>query len=61
MIKAANLASPLISLLHEDLIESNVIHADETHVQVLNEPNKTPESKSYMWCLARSGESPIIL
>ncbi|RZA27441.1 MAG: IS66 family transposase [Proteobacteria bacterium] len=61
MIKAANLASPLISLLHEDLIESNVIHADETHVQVLNEPNKSPESKSYMWCLARSGESPIIL
>jgi transposase len=61
MIKCAGLAAPLVSLLHDDLIASPVIHADETHVQVLNEPNKTPESRSYMWCLARSGPEPIIL
>ncbi|WP_141733942.1 IS66 family transposase [Oligoflexus tunisiensis] len=61
MIKAAELAAPLVSLLHDDLIASPVIHADETHLQVLREPNKTPESKSYMWCLARSGPEPIIL
>jgi transposase len=61
MIKAADLAAPLVSLLHDDLISSPVIHADETHLQVLREPNKTPESRSYMWCLARSGAEPIIL
>jgi transposase len=27
---------------------------------VLNEPNKIAESKSYMWCLARSGKQPIV-
>jgi transposase len=61
MIKSAELAAPLASLLHDDLIASPVIHADETHLQVLDEPNKAPESRSYMWCLARSGPEPIIL
>lgn len=61
MIRSADLAAPIVSLLHDDLIASPVIHADETHLQVLKEPNKTPESRSYMWCLARSGPEPIIL
>lgn len=60
MIKLGELVSPLISLLHDDLLVSEVVHADETHVQVLKEPNKRPESQSYMWCLARSGSSPIV-
>lgn len=61
MIRAANLALPLVSLMHDDIIASPVVNADETHTQVLNEPNKTPESRSYMWCLARAGSEPIIL
>ncbi|MBC7659467.1 MAG: Tn3 family transposase, partial [Chitinophagaceae bacterium] len=59
-IKASELSLPLISLMHTDLLDSPVMHADETTVQVLNEPNKTAESTSYMWCLARSGPKPII-
>jgi transposase len=61
MIRAANLALPLVALMHDDIINSPVVNADETHTQVLNEPNKTPESRSYMWCLARAGSEPIIL
>lgn len=61
IIKLGDLVSPLISLLHEDLLASEVVHADETYVQVLKVPNKRPESQSYMWCLARSGDSPIVL
>lgn len=60
MIKLGDLVAPLISLLHEDLLLSPVVHVDETHLQVLKEPNKSPESRSYMWCLARSGPSPIV-
>ncbi len=60
IIKASELSLPLISLMHTDLLDSPVVHADETTVQVLNEPNKTAESTSYMWCLARSGPKPII-
>jgi transposase len=61
MIALGDLVLPLTNLLHEDLIHSPVIHMDETHLQVLNEPNRPPESRSYMWTMARSGESPIVL
>ena len=33
------------------LLESSVILADETVVQVLKEPGKTPQSDSRMWVL----------
>jgi transposase len=61
MIQAAELASPLDNLMFGDLIESDVIHMDETTIQVLNEPNRAAESKSYMWTLGRQGPQPIIL
>jgi transposase len=40
---------PLYIELKTVLIESRVIHADETVVQVLHEPGKTPHSESRMW------------
>ncbi len=62
MIRCAELALPLYNLMHEELLETAVIHADETEVQVLKEENRSPESKSYMWCLSRSGPlAPLIL
>lgn len=45
MIQVAELASPLDNLMFEDLIESPVIHMDETTVQVLNEPNRAAECR----------------
>jgi transposase len=49
-------------LLKRELINSFLIGIDETTVQVLKEPDKPPESKSYMWVF-RGGtkENPIIL
>jgi len=40
-----------------------VLHADETTLQVLHEPGKTAQSKSYMWLYRTSGdaEHPIVL
>jgi transposase len=61
MIKASDLASPLVNLIHDDLKFSGVVNADETRLQVLSEPNKPAESTSYMWCLARSGPDPLVL
>ena len=38
------------------------MHIDETTVQVLKEPGKSAESKSYLWCQAcGSPERPIVL
>ncbi|MDQ0901138.1 hypothetical protein QFZ80_004966 [Paenibacillus sp. V4I7] len=44
------------------LLEKDIVHADETTLQVLREPGKSAESQSYMW-LYRTGhrDIPIVL
>lgn len=63
MIKVGDLLAPVTNLMEEDLLEGGYVHADETRVQVLNEPGKLPESLSYMWVRGRAypGAPPIIL
>ena len=51
MIKCGALVQPLINRLHDHLIEQPVLQMDETPVQVLHEPGKTPQSTSYMWVM----------
>lgn len=54
---------PLYDGLREILLTYDVLHADETILQVLKEPGKAPQSKSYMW-LYRTGSDahhPIVL
>ncbi|WP_122809687.1 IS66 family transposase, partial [Pseudomonas viridiflava] len=40
---------PLLNLMRDRLLESRVIHCDETRVQVLKEPDREPSSQSWMW------------
>ena len=40
---------PVWEQMHRELVTSNVIHADETVVQVLNEPGKKAKTDSRMW------------
>ena len=40
---------PIFEKLHEELLHHDVVFADETTIQVLKEPEKKPQSKSYMW------------
>jgi len=47
---------PIYDRMRELLIASEVLHADETTVQVLQEPNKKAQSKSYMWLYRTSGD-----
>lgn len=48
-MKVAETCAPLISLLKEEIRGGPVINADETTLQVLHEPGRTPTQKSYMW------------
>lgn len=50
-------------LMHKKLLEHDVLHADETTLQVLHEDGRKPQSKSYMWVYRTSGcaEHPIVL
>jgi hypothetical protein len=54
MIHAGTLIQPLINLLRDRLLAYDIIQMDETPVQVLKEPGKTAQSKSYLW-LQRGG------
>lgn len=62
MIKMGDLVQPVINRLSEFINEQSVLHMDETPLQVLNEPGKTAQSKSYMWVMATTQASvPIVL
>ena len=54
---------PIYEELHKRLVRSAVLHADETTLQVLREPGKSAQSKSYMWLYRTGGdtEHPIVL
>ena len=54
---------PVYAQLHKELVKREVLHSDETILQVLHEPGKAPERKSYMWLYRTSGDTdhPIVL
>ena len=60
---AEHLLAPVYDQLHEELLKREVLHADETTLQVLHEPGKTAQSNSYMWLYRTSGDTgrPIVL
>jgi len=62
MIQTGNLIQPIINLLRDRLLSYDILHMDETTVQVLDEPNKKAQSKSYLW-VQRGGppDKPVIL
>ena len=48
---------PIYDALHRELLKQQVLHADETTLQVLREPGKTAQSKSYMWLYRTGGDT----
>ena len=54
---------PVIKHMQTELLKREVIHCDETPVQVLKEEGKKPQTKSYMWLYrtGNDGKAPIIL
>ena len=58
LLKAAeDWLKPIYDRMHELLCTQEVAHADETTLQVLNEPGKSAQSKSYMWLYRTSGDT----
>lgn len=63
ILKTAELyVEPMFAEMRRQLLQQTHLHADETTLQVLNEPGRTAEQKSYMW-MFRSGRGspPIVL
>lgn len=40
---------PVLNLLRDALLDSPIVYGDETEVQVLKEPGRKAQAKSYMW------------
>ena len=61
IIKGGEMLEPIYDRMRKRLLDLSILHADETTLQVLREPGRSAESKSYMW-LYRSGRDgpPIV-
>jgi len=46
---ATHWLEPMYRLLHDELLQSYILHADETSLQVIKESGKTAAQKSWMW------------
>lgn len=53
--------SPLYKRMHEHLLKQEILHADETILQVLREPGRAATSKSYFWLYRTGREGPAIV
>src|SRR3990167_5097518 len=62
VIQCGEQLQPLLNLLRDWLLDSPVIHCDETRVQVLKEPDRDSSSQSWMW-VQKGGlpDKPVIL
>lgn len=61
-MRAAEACQPLLNLLQEEVLDGFLVQADETTVQVLDEPGRSPTSKSYMWLFRRGDpDRPIVV
>ena len=56
MLKCGAAVQPLVNLIQDELYKQDCIHIDETTVQVLKEPGKKAQTKSYMW-VQRAGDN----
>lgn len=62
MIKGASLLKPLADKMKALMLEKDVLHADETVLEVLREPDRPAQTTSYMWLYRTSGcDNPIVM
>lgn len=61
-MKAAHACEDIMSLLHDEVRGGPLINADETTVQVLKEPGRSAQTKSYMWVFrGGSPDKPVVV
>jgi len=61
VIKGGELLAPLYDRMKRALIQLDIVHADETGVQVLHEDGRAAQTDSWMWLYRSGRESPPII
>jgi transposase len=61
VIRIGQAIQPVINLMRDVLLDSEVVHGDETTVQVLKEPGKAAQTKSAIWVQMNGTGPPVRL
>jgi len=61
VVRIGAAVQPVINLLRDHLLDSELIYGDETTVQVLKEPGRRAQAKSYMWAQMNGTGPPVRL
>ncbi|WP_257820250.1 IS66 family transposase [Burkholderia glumae] len=59
VVRVGLATQPVINLMRDALLESNLIYGDETTFQVLKEPGRRPQTKSYLWAQVNGSGPPV--
>jgi transposase len=55
VVRVGQAVQPIINLLRDRLLEAPLIYGDETEIQVLKEPGRKAQTKSYVWAQMTEG------
>jgi transposase len=61
VVRIGHAVQPIINLLRDHLLESDLVYGDETTVQVLKEPGRRAQTKSFMWAQMNGCGPPVRL
>lgn len=61
VVRVGQAVQPIVNLLRDQLLEADLIHGDETELQVLKEPGRSAHTKSYLWAQMSGAGPPIHL
>jgi transposase len=61
LIAVADRLTPMLSIMRRDLLSTDVLHSDETTLQVLKEPGRCADQRSYLWLNVTATGPPIVL
>jgi transposase len=61
MIRVGQAVQPIINLMRDTLLDSGLVYGDAPTVQVLKEPGRWAQAKSYVWAQASGTGPPVRL
>jgi transposase len=61
VVRVGQEVQPIINLLRDHLLESDLVFGDETVIQVLKEPGRAAQTKSYLWAQTNGTGPPVRL
>lgn len=61
VVRVGQAIQPIINLLRDHLLDSDLVYGDETVIQVLKEPGRAAQTKSYLWAQMNGTGPPVRL